>query len=199
MLNLVAFCTSNTPQRFTLVPTWNWPQANKVCLTSCSMRATPIHTKNLTLVPNTLDDVRKLIDGMDAHERAQVSDDWLARVHGATADHWTLGYTLMHRTTEAVVGTCGFKGPPTADRTVEIAYGVAADHQRRGYATEAAEALVAYAFSSGEVRVVRAHTFSDANASTRVLEKCGFRRIGEVVDPEDGLVVRWEKESEASP
>ena len=157
------------------------------------MDATQIYTKNLTLVPNTLDDVRKLLEGMDAHERAQVSPDWLARVHAATADAWTLGFTLRHRSTEAVVGSCGFKGPPTADRMVEIAYGVAADHQSRGYATEAAEALVAYAFSSGEVRVVRAHTFSDANASTRVLEKCGFRRIGEVLDPEDGLVVRWEK------
>ena len=76
---------------------------------------------------------------------------------------------------------------------VEIAYGVAPDHQGNGYATEAAEALVAYAFSSGKVRVVRAHTFLEANASTRVLAKCGFRRVGEVSDPEDGPVWRWEK------
>jgi len=26
----------------------------------------------------------------------------------------------------------------------------------------------------------------------RVLEKLGFTSVGEVVDPEDGLVVRWE-------
>jgi RimJ/RimL family protein N-acetyltransferase len=31
------------------------------------------------------------------------------------------------------------------------------------------------------------------NASARVLAKCGFRRVGEVIDPEDGLVWRWEK------
>ncbi len=158
------------------------------------MGARELRTKNLTLRPNTLEDIRTLLEGMDADQRAQVSPDWLARVHAATADAWTLGYTLVHRATEAVVGSCGFKGPPTSDGIVEIAYGVAADHQGRGYATEAAEALAAYAFSSGEVRVVRAHTFSDASASTRVLEKCGFRRIGEVLDPEDGLVVRWEKQ-----
>jgi RimJ/RimL family protein N-acetyltransferase len=76
---------------------------------------------------------------------------------------------------------------------VEIAYGIATDHQRKGYATEAAEALVAYAFSSGQVRVVRAHTLAEANASTRVLVKCGFRQVGAVVDPEDGLVWRWER------
>jgi RimJ/RimL family protein N-acetyltransferase len=151
-----------------------------------------IHTKNLTLRPNTLEDIRAFLEGMDAHQRAQVSDDWLARVNAGTADAWTLGYTLVHRNTGAVVGSCGFKGPPTANGTVEIAYGVAADHQGRGYATEAAEALVAHAFSSGEVRVVCAHSLLDSAASTRVLMKCGFRRIGEVIDPEDGLVMRWE-------
>src|SRR5712691_8234207 len=97
------------------------------------------------------------------------------------------------RGNDAIIGSCGFKGPPGADGTVEIAYGVAPDHQGKGYATEAAEALVSYAFSSGLVRIVRAHTFSEANASTRVLTKCGFRRIGEVVDCDDGLVWRWEK------
>ena len=49
-------------------------------------------------------------------------------------------------------------------------------------------ALVAYAFSSGQVRVVRARTLSEANASTRVLVKCG-----EAIDPEDGFVWRWER------
>jgi len=58
--------------------------------------------------------------------------------------------------------------------------------------------LVSYAFSNSKVRVVRAHTLAEANASTRVLAKCGFQRIGEVVDPDDGLVWRWEKHDEAA-
>jgi RimJ/RimL family protein N-acetyltransferase len=101
---------------------------------------------------------------------------------------------MVHRDSNAIVGTCGFKGPPEADRMVEIAYGVSPDQQGKGYATEAAEALTAYAFRSGNVSVVRAHTLPQPNASTRVLTKCGFRRIGEVIDPEDGLVWRWEKD-----
>jgi RimJ/RimL family protein N-acetyltransferase len=75
---------------------------------------------------------------------------------------------------------------------VEIAYGVAPEHQGQGYATEAAEAMISYAFNSGQVRIVRAHTLVAENASTRVLAKCGFRPVGEVIDPEDGLVWRWE-------
>jgi RimJ/RimL family protein N-acetyltransferase len=41
--------------------------------------------------------------------------------------------------------------------------------------------------------VVRAHSKPDNGPSARVLEKCGFERIGEVMDPEDGLVCRWER------
>jgi ribosomal-protein-alanine N-acetyltransferase len=99
----------------------------------------------------------------------------------------------VHRATDVVVGTCGFKGPPDSDGMVEIAYGVAPEHQSKGYATEAAEALVAFAIASGQVSVVRAHTFAEANASTRVLAKCGFTPAGPVVDPEDGRVWRWER------
>jgi RimJ/RimL family protein N-acetyltransferase len=70
---------------------------------------------------------------------------------------------------------------------------VAQEHQGKGYATEAAEALVNYALGHSQVRVVRAHTLLESNASARVLTKCGFRRIGEVIDPDDGRVWRWEK------
>ena len=51
-----------------------------------------------------------------------------------------------------------------------------------------------FAFRSGLVRVVRAHTRLEGEASMRVLRKCGFERIGQFMDPENGLVWRWEKE-----
>jgi ribosomal-protein-alanine N-acetyltransferase len=104
---------------------------------------------------------------------------------------------MMHRETGIAIGQCGFKGPLEADGVAEIAYGVDPDQQGKGYATEAAEALVIYAFGSGRVRLVRAHTLPERNASTRVLTKCGFSHIGEVIDPEDGLVWQWEKRQEA--
>jgi RimJ/RimL family protein N-acetyltransferase len=158
------------------------------------MNETPIETRRLRLVPRTLADVRTQIDAMDAAAKGGLSSDWLAQLDAATVDLWTLGFAMVHRVSGAVVGTCGFKGPPGAEGTVEIAYGVAPDQQGKGYATEATEALVAHAFSAGQVRLVCAHTFAAANASARVLTKCGFQAVGEVIDPEDGLVCRWERE-----
>ena len=157
------------------------------------MNALPPRTKRLRLVPCTVEEIRAEIEKMDARERAQLSQDWLARVRvAATVDPWVLGFFLVHDASGVVIGRCGFKGPPDTDGMVEIAYGIEPEHQNNGYATEAAAALVQYAFASPDVRVVRAHTLEQANASARVLAKCEFRSVGQVVEPEDGLVWRWE-------
>jgi RimJ/RimL family protein N-acetyltransferase len=125
---------------------------------------------------------------------SEVSPAWLARLRVATAaDPWEHGFAVLHRDSKSVIGSASFKGPPDSDGVVEIAYGIVPQYQSRGYATEAARALLDYAFGSDDVRVVRAHTLAAPNASTRVLTKCGFQLIGDVIDPEDGLVWRWER------
>jgi ribosomal-protein-alanine N-acetyltransferase len=157
------------------------------------MSEAPIATRRLKLVPSTPEEACAQVASMNASDRAQLSADWLERLRNTTTvDPWVLGFTMVDRTNGAPVGTCGFKGPPDADGMVEIAYGVAPEHQSRGFATEAAAALVHFAFADTRVRAVRAHTLSDTNASARVLVKCGFIPKGQVVDPEDGLVWRWE-------
>jgi [ribosomal protein S5]-alanine N-acetyltransferase len=124
----------------------------------------------------------------------EISPEWLDRLREATVtDPWIHGFVVVHRESGLAIGTAGFKGPPDDEAAVEIAYGIVAEYEGNGYATEAAEALVTFAAGSGRVRMVRAHTLPTPNASTRVLAKCGFQYIGEVVDPDDGLVWRWER------
>jgi [ribosomal protein S5]-alanine N-acetyltransferase len=156
---------------------------------------TPIETSRLRLVPQTRDQLRAFIAGLQPQEMAEVSPAWLALLEGsAPIDPWIHGFTLVLSETGEVVGRCSFKGPPSADGMVEIAYGVNPEHQCKGYATEGAAALTLFASADTRVRVVRAHTFARGNASSRVLEKCGYRYIGEAIEPDDGLVQRWEKE-----
>ena len=114
-------------------------------------------------------------------------------------DPWNLGFAIIHRASAAVIGGCGFKGPPGPDGTVEIAYGIDPAEQGKGYATEAAAALTTYALADARVRLVRAHTFQKANASARVLTKCGFHPVAQVLHPEDGPVWRWETLRESTP
>jgi len=153
-----------------------------------------IQTPCLTLVLQSMEDVRAMIAGFPTEVRAQLSPVWLEQVAAATeATPWVHGFSLQDRVTGLTVGSAGFKGPPSPAGLVEIAYQVHPDHQGQGYATEAAAALTAYAFSDDRVRTVCAHTLPELNASARVLAKCGFTHLGEVIDPEDGLVWRWEK------
>lgn len=169
-----------------------------------------METKNLKLVTLTPEQLRtlmtdaslyeqryglRLADGMkDFAASGEISPDYLAQLQAATeADPWKHGFAVVHRVDNLMIGMCGYKGPPGADGVVEIAYGIVPGYQGRGYATEAAQALIAYAFGSGRVRTVRAHTFAAVNASAHVLEKCGFKCLGKVIDPEDGVVWRWEK------
>ena len=131
---------------------------------------------------------------------AEISPEWLAALRVSEGpDPWRYGYFIVRRATGierlngAAIGTAGFKGPPDESGMVEIAYGVAPEFRGQGYATEAATTLVAFAFDTAGVELVRAHTLPVPNASTRVLTKCGFRHVGEVVDPDDGPVWRWER------
>jgi [ribosomal protein S5]-alanine N-acetyltransferase len=150
-------------------------------------------TPRLRLVLKTREEVHAAIESMDAADKAQLSADWLARLRASTSpDPWVHGFSIVLLDSGTTVGQCGFKGPPDADGMVEIAYGVGPDQERKGYATEAARALVAYAFNIDQVNRVRAHTLPASNASKRVLAKCGFQYVGEINDPEDGLVCRFE-------
>ena len=152
-----------------------------------------LQTRRLNVILQTRREVERTIEAIPESERVKLSANWLALVRASTgADPWVHGFRVLCRDSGTVVGTCGFKGPP-ADGVVEIAYGIDPEHQHNGYATEVAGALVDYASSRENVRLVRAHTLPDAVASKRVLNKCGFRYVGETVDPDDGTVCRFER------
>jgi [ribosomal protein S5]-alanine N-acetyltransferase len=153
-----------------------------------------IQTACLELVLQTPEEVLAWVASMPPADRAEVSPEWIARVRSTpVGDPWSLSYKVVERTSGVVVGGCAFKGPPDAYGVVEVAYGIDPPHRGRGFATEAAGALTGFALASDGVRTVRAHSKPDNAASARVLEKCGFRRVGEVIDPEDGQVCRWER------
>ena len=103
---------------------------------------------------------------------------------------WHAPFALLHGEPEAVVGGASFKGLPT-DGRVEIGYGVSPAHEAHGIATAAVRDLLRIAFAEPQVREVYAECRIDNPASRRVLEKSGFRRIGQRESADDGLVDCW--------
>jgi [ribosomal protein S5]-alanine N-acetyltransferase len=164
-----------------------------------------IETRRLRLIPLELEHVVALERGRNelaALLGAAVPGGWphfpeaytveffsKASDGGSKARVWGT-YLFLLRDRPSLVGSGGFKGKPK-NGLVEIGYEVAPAFQNKGFATEAARAMVAHAFSYPEVEFVFAHTLAKDNASTTVLKKAGMAFIETVEDPKEGLVWRW--------
>jgi len=103
-----------------------------------------------------------------------------------------IGYLAFDKPSRTIVGTCAFKGNPNQEKTVEIAYFTFPDHEGKGYATSMARALIQIALSHPEAPHIIAHTLPQSNASSKVLQNVGMQFVGDVIDPEDGPVWRWQ-------
>ena len=76
---------------------------------------------------------------------------------------------------------------PYARQAVEYGYVVFAAHRRHGYAEEALEGLMRWARQTRGVGRFVVTISPDNQPSTQLAAKLGFRRIGEHVDPVDGI------------
>jgi ribosomal-protein-alanine N-acetyltransferase len=77
-----------------------------------------------------------------------------------------------------VVGEAGFHGPPDGESRVEIGYGVVTEHRRRGYAEEAARALMAWAAAEQGITRFRASISPQNIPSLNLIRKLGFVLVG---------------------
>ena len=122
----------------------------------------------------------------------QASQQWFVDMLRADphAVGWGIWYVIAVDTNRALVGNIGFKGRPS-NGSCEIGYSILPPFQSRGYATEAARALIAWAFSHSDVDRVTAETLPELSASIRVMEKCGMRFVGEGKPEEGARTVRY--------
>jgi RimJ/RimL family protein N-acetyltransferase len=142
-----------------------------------------IITARLALRPVTAEEVAAVLGGQRqpdwAHDFPADGDRAIAGLLARTGlpgngDAHRFGHRLVvERDTGAVVGGAGFFGPPQ-DGEVEIGYGIVPSRQRRGYATEAVQAMVADILQAEDVHTVTANVDLDNPASIRVLEKSGM-------------------------
>jgi [ribosomal protein S5]-alanine N-acetyltransferase len=160
-----------------------------------------LDTDRLTLVPFTLEFIAALERRQEAERLlgARIPDDWpdeeLSGLVSLYAD-WVcndptvVGYgpwIVIARDEDAVVGSAGFIGKPDDERTIELGFGSHADYRNRGYASEAARALVAWGLEQPGVERVIAKCDPDNLPSVRVLEKIGMNRVSDA----DGQLL-WE-------
>lgn len=159
----------------------------------------PIHSTiespRLYYVPATAALIQADLDGpapLAAAMGAAVPPEWppelftrlaMLAMQGQLADRaehgWSTWYLVGKGAEEGLVGVCGFKGRPDAAGSVEISYSILPSCRNRGYASEAVERLVSWAFGHAPVTEVTAETLPHLRQSIRVLEKNGFQRRGQ--------------------
>lgn len=89
---------------------------------------------------------------------------------------YQLAVTL--RATGELIGNCAIRQASVGALDAELGYEIAPDHWGHGYATEAAAAMLGFAFDDLRLHRVAAWCVADNAGSIRVLEKLGLRREG---------------------
>ena len=141
-------------------------------------KETVIKTKRLRLSPMSDERMEQLIDST---EDASLKQAYTEMLDGCKADPenrlWYTAWEIMLKSDGTFIGDLCFKGPQK-NASVEIGYGLSEAYWGNGYATEAAQALIQWAFSQKNVYFVEAETEPDNAASRRVLEKLHFQPDG---------------------
>ena len=93
---------------------------------------------------------------------------------------------MVQKSTREIVGSVSFHGPPDEQGMMEIGLGVHSNFQRLGYAVEALTGMWSWVVEQPGVELLRYTVAPDNLASVALVEKFGFARVGQQIDPEDG-------------
>jgi ribosomal-protein-alanine N-acetyltransferase len=161
-----------------------------------------IRSERLELVWLTADAMEALLGGRHDELPYSVPPDWpdahdgrflRLRLRQLRADpsraDWGVAAMVL-RDGRELIGHIGFHGPPGANArrvadAVEVGYTVFPEHRRRGYATEAVQAMLGYARERGVHRFL-ASVAPENEPSLRLVRRLGFVEVGRHWDEEDG-------------
>ena len=151
--------------------------------------APPLLTERLLLRSLTLEDaadVQRLAGEYDIASRVLaiphpyedgMAEEWMRSCSENFEKDESLHFAITLRTKQNLIGVIGLELDQQNERG-ELGYWIGKPYWSRGYATEAAKAVVAYSFEVLKLNRVYAYHFTRNPASGRVLEKVGMRYEG---------------------
>ncbi len=91
-------------------------------------------------------------------------------------------WAVIHGETGECIGQIAYFLVDSKNHFAEIEYCIGSDFQRKGYATEAARAVIKFGFEQMKLHKVQICTKEINHASKRVIEKCGLTYEGMLRD-----------------
>lgn len=130
-------------------------------------------------------DVTRLVGGpFDEAFVARRLATEVANGHAHRVQYWP----LFRLDDDAFVGCCGLRPVPSLPDALELGFYLVSSAWGKGYASEAAAAAVACAFSEHDAAVLHAGHHPENAASRGVLVGAGFRYLCDVYYPPTGLM-----------
>lgn len=150
------------------------------------MSINKIETKRLTLRYFERDDakaaafnsqqsnVAKWIPDMVLNDENEAVE-WIEWINGQcqVSDKFRV-FAIEHREDKVCIGLIGYAPKKELNKEIEILYTISDTYQCQGFATEAAKALIWYAFQKMGLNMLSAIIKPDNIASRKVIEKLGF-------------------------
>lgn len=122
--------------------------------------------ENMRFIPRpvaqTIDDALTVIEMMRSGYSAGERINWAITLKGNSR----------------MIGTVGFVHMAPANNRAEVGYMLARPHHGKGIMQEAVEALIRFGVKEMGLHSVEAIIMSENSASARLIEKCGFERVG---------------------
>lgn len=165
-------------------------------LATARLRLRPFRADDLALLHTLYGDARVMAIRKIGPQDRDGSARQLAGIVAAWRMHGYGLWAVFDRSDGAFLGECGLRHR-AEDDAVELAYGLVPDAWGRGLATEAAAAVLAFAFARLSVPRVVAVARADNAASHNVMRKLGMRLVARRPRPEDGGVVEYAVEADA--
>ena len=152
------------------------------------MKTSPIlHTERLILRSFTPEDAAELQRLINDPDMASTTDEIEYPYEDGTAEEWIqwcyeafekserVNFAVTLRTDGTLIGKVGLTFRIHLPyRDAELGYWIGKPYWNRGYATEAAKAVVAYGFRERDIELIYAYYFKRNPASGRVLKKIGM-------------------------
>jgi ribosomal-protein-alanine N-acetyltransferase len=89
------------------------------------------------------------------------------------------------------IGWCGLKYLKEANE-IDLGYRFKEEYWNKGYGYEAAKATIDYGLKVLKLKRITATVLPENIASWKIMEKCGMKCLGEIIDKDNWLVKKYE-------
>lgn len=120
--------------------------------------------------PETLETLPRIIINLNKVSQPSGFESWM----------------IINSNNNLLIGDIGFKGIPGVDGEIDLGYGVIASERKKGFAHEAAAAILEWAFNQKKVKAITASCLIDNLGSRKILSSLNFSII-----KKDNEMIYW--------